>query len=337
MPIDDERPAEGAAPPPEAALPPEFDEAMFAAEIEAEFERIKADIDRINMMDRKGGPTKRVLLQQFRERRRVLRNNDPNRPEWRVRLDALLEDAMDSLVADGLREQPDGTLALALNSQIVGTHGVPIITAMLDGLRESVLSQADKGGFMGAFGPRILQFIDNFRTSFAGASPPGVEPAPVAPNDATEPQDPPKPSPSAGLSFDDLLKGFKGVIEHAKRQPPPAPKTSAKGKGGKDAHPKPGKAQTTRVSFGTPPPKPAAPGQTAQNDSGAAPKAGPTVNIDFAGLLGSLLQSVTAPKPQRQPPAATPNPSPPPDTTTSAPTATPTSAPNDAKDPEEPR
>jgi hypothetical protein len=280
---------------------------MFAAEIEAEFERIKADIDRINMMDRKGGPTKRVLLQQFRERRRALRNEDPNRPEWRVRLDALLEDAMDSLVADGLREQPDGSLSLVLNSQIVGTHGIPIITAMLDGLRDSVMTQSEKGGFLGAFGPRILQFIENFRTSFAGAPSPGAPPPAPEAATATEPAaapEPPKSSPSAGLSFDDLLKGFSSVIQHAKRQPPPPPKTPGHNKG-KGARPKAGKPQTTRVSFGTPPPA-----ETAPKPSTAppAPTSGPTVNIDFAGLLGSLLQSVTAPKTQRQPPAQNPPP-----------------------------
>jgi len=283
----------------------DMDEARLAAELDAEFDEIRAEIDRINLQERVGGSAKKMLLQQYRKARKASRKESADRPPWRVRLDEAIETTIDKFVEDGLEERADGSIALVFKSELIGTHGIPLLTALLDAMREGLKDNAGKSGPMAVIGPHIIQFIENFRTSFAGAPPEDTPPEGGTVDDAVDgaadgDADPTKAPKLPPLSIEDVFKGFSGLMAAARAS---APKAKPKGKG--QPSQKGGKTQTTTFTMKTPDAAPtkAAPAATSTSDD--APKSdGPTINIDFAGLFGSLLKGMTAAKPA-PPPKAT--------------------------------
>jgi hypothetical protein len=279
-----------------------LDEALLAAEIEAEFEDIRAEIDRINIQERVGGPTKRLLLQQYREHKKATRKTDLSRSPARKKLDDAIEAAIDGFVEQGLVEKADGTLALTFNSELIGTHGIPVLTAILDAVRAGLVEQQGRAGAMSFIGPHIIQFIEQFRTSFAGAPPEPVSPDDKVGAAAAAPKAP---------SMADVFQMFSGLAKAAKTAPP---RHGAKG-GGAGRHGKGGGGkgkgnargggpagppvrQTVRFSADpAPAPSGATQGAGRPPEPGAQGAAsGPTVRIDFAGLLGSLMQGMSGPK-----------------------------------------
>jgi len=273
-----------------------FDEELFRKELESEFSAIRAEIDRINVQEKVGGAAKRMILNRFRDHRRKSRRVQASRPEWRVRLDEALEGALDKLIEDGLEERPDGTLQLTFHSGLVGTHGIPLLTAVLDGLRAKLLEGAQGGGPLAGFAPAIARAIEQFRTSFAGAPPPEA-----ASTDAAVAEEPPasraEPPPATKDPFAELFKGFAAMAQQSA-----ANKKGGKSKksGGK------GPARTVTTRFEAAPPGGAATGKTdgdrASETAGAGSK-GPTVQIDFAGLLGAMFQGLGKATQVKAPPA----------------------------------
>lgn len=289
-----------------------FDETQFRAELESEFSAIAAEIDRINVQEKVGGAAKRMILNRFREHRRRSRRVSPDAPEWRRRLDEALEGALDKLIEDGLEERPDGTLQLTFHSSLVGTHGVPVLTAVLDGLRAKLLEGAQSGGPLAGLAPAIARAIEQFRTSFAGAPPPDAqqEAAETERSDAASAQAPGKSAPSRPADpFAALFQGFAAMAQQSVHQ----------GKKGKKGDTRRG-AQTFSARFGSDaPPGPDKTGGPVVEPTETSPSSkGPTVQIDLAGLLGAMFQGMSkgtaAARPEvattesGSPPAASPPP-----------------------------
>lgn len=121
-------------PPSEPQRLEDVDPAVLA-EIEAEFAAITQEIQRISAMPRSSGTRKAEMLKAIRgdwEKRAAERS--PDRPEWRKRLDAALDQAIDKMLVDSLVDLPDGSVAFQLNSNTMQSEAPPLLKALLDGI-----------------------------------------------------------------------------------------------------------------------------------------------------------------------------------------------------------
>jgi hypothetical protein len=228
--------------------------------------------------------TPRALKEALRKARKA-RSRDAHAPEWRQRLDAIVDDAVERVIDEGVQTRPDGRVDVVIDRKLAVSHGIPALTAVLDGVRDGLAgvglpaaepATAPLGAMTAALRHNLVGLVENVRAGLAGSPPP---PRPVAAPDMAGP--PPMPDARAVVEalLARALAAAPGSPPSASSPPPPDSVTSP----------------------------PAGPSR----DGGRAP---PTVSLDLAGLFGSLLgglQSATAAPPSPRP--AAPSPSAPPE------------------------
>ncbi|MCA9517804.1 MAG: hypothetical protein KC635_22850, partial [Myxococcales bacterium] len=197
-----------------------LDDPALLAEIEAEFAELRAEIDRISAAPGTTGPMKAQLLkairQQWRERA-VLKD----RPQWRKKLDDVLGEALEKIMADGLVEGPGGQMQFQLQGSTLQDQGGPVMTALLDGfqgyLQERFPENPPPGakpaggaapsplqGLVGSLGHMLTKAVSEARKSMAEQAQKAAKKKPTASAEAT-------PDGKVELKLEDAPGGLQDV------------------------------------------------------------------------------------------------------------------------------
>jgi hypothetical protein len=137
---------------------------------------------------RKGAPPNpdaKALREALRQARKA-RPKDGTRPEWRERLDAIVDDAVGQVIERGVTTHPDGRVDVTFDRRLAATHGLPALTAVLDGVRESLMGaglpaaeapSTPLGAMTAGLRQNLAGLVGNVRTGLAGEPPPPADPA----------------------------------------------------------------------------------------------------------------------------------------------------------------
>ena len=134
--------------------PPEMDDALdpeLLAEIEREFAELTAEIEKINALPTLGAREKAAMIESLRTSWRT-RHEGKVRPDWRVTVDAAVDDAVDAVLKDSIEVDVDGNLLFNLRPEALGAHGQPLMNAAAVALRAKlaeVLPGVDLGSSEG--------------------------------------------------------------------------------------------------------------------------------------------------------------------------------------------
>ncbi len=202
-----------------------------------------------------GRPADVRALREALGKARKARPRDPSQPEWRQRLDAIVDDAVGQVIEQGVVSRPDGRVDVVFDRKLAASHGLPALTAILDGVRDGLagagLPAADSatgplGAMTAALRQNLVGLVENVRTGLAG------EPPPPRPDAVSASQSPPPSMP-------DPREVMAGLLARAAAQVPPVAAA------------------------------PAAPASEQPSSASDGRRPAPTVSLDVAGLLGSLL------------------------------------------------
>lgn len=299
------------------------------AEIEAEFAELRAEIDRISAMPATSGPRKAELLRALRKQWRE-RPVSKDQPAWRAKLDVVVGAALEQIMAEGLQEGPGGNMQFQLQGSSLQDHGGPVLSALLDGFQAYLAEKfpasppaPPKGkvaapptplqGLVAGLGQMLSKAVSDARTAAAeqgkrAAGAGGTKEGAPKPGalDTTTVMEEVNLETAVGFDtrkgdqlppvlpelFQRVVAGLGGILGQAAAPPAPAPSAEAKAS--------------------APPAEPDAPGPPAgggaeAEDTGAAEVGGeapggepevkgPTLKIDFPGLLSQLFK-INAPPP----------------------------------------